>query len=121
MAKYPSISVAAWAYLAGMLVQSDFLLPPLALRGLPGCPAFIASSRPASSHPAAAAGLMGVTAALFTDAADWHFPHAMMGPMLYWILVCSVFGYLTIAWAMKFLPASQVQMQLPSGLASLVL
>lgn len=56
----------------------------------------------------AAASLMGVTAALFTDAADWHFPAAMVWPMVYWILVCSVCGYLVVAWAMKFLPASQV-------------
>lgn len=58
--------------------------------------------------PAAAATCMGLAAAAFTDAADWHFPRAMVLPLVYWIVVCSVMGYYAVTWAMRHLPASQV-------------
>lgn len=51
---------------------------------------------------------MGLTAAVHTDAADWHFPRSMVVPLLYWIVVCSVGGYYAVTWAMRHLPASQV-------------
>lgn len=52
---------------------------------------------------------MGLAAAIFTDAADWRFPHALLGPLIYWILVCSVVGYYVVTWATRILPASQVR------------
>lgn len=55
-----------------------------------------------------AASLMGCAALVFTSHSDWNFPHAMVLPLLYWIFVCSVGGYLVVTWAMKHLPASQV-------------
>lgn len=55
-----------------------------------------------------AASCMGLTAAVHTDAADWHFPRSMVVPLLYWIVVCSVGGYYAVTWAMRHLPASQV-------------
>lgn len=55
-----------------------------------------------------AATCMGLTAAVHTDAADWHFPRSMVVPLLYWIVVCSVAGYYAVTWAMRHLPASQV-------------
>ncbi|GAB4820872.1 hypothetical protein N2152v2_007918 [Parachlorella kessleri] len=55
-----------------------------------------------------AAVCMGLAAAVFTNAADWHFPHALLGPLVYWIVVCSVIGYVVVTWATRHLPASQV-------------
>jgi len=55
-----------------------------------------------------AAALMGSAALSFTTAEDWHFPGALYGPLLYWIIVCSIAGYYVVTWAMKHLPASQV-------------
>lgn len=55
-----------------------------------------------------AASMMGFSALLFTSHADWHFPHALVLPLLYWILICSVGGYFLVTWAMRQLPASQV-------------
>lgn len=51
---------------------------------------------------------MGLAAAAFTTPPDWHFPRAMVAPLIYWILVCSVAGYYAVTWAMRHLPASQV-------------
>jgi drug/metabolite transporter (DMT)-like permease len=56
-----------------------------------------------------AATCMGLAAAAFTTPADWHFPRAMVGPLIYWIIVCSVAGYYAVTWAMRHLPASQVR------------
>lgn len=52
---------------------------------------------------------MALAAAIFTEAADWHFPRSMVLPLIYWILVCSVAGYYAVTWAMRHLPASQVR------------
>lgn len=68
------------------------------------CPAACNPIRPCP----AAASCMGLTAAVHTDAADWHFPQSMVLPLLYWIVVCSVGGYYAVTWAMRHLPASQV-------------
>jgi hypothetical protein len=51
---------------------------------------------------------MGGAALVFTEAPDWHFPAALVAPLAYWVLVCSVAGYLIVTWAMRHLPASQV-------------
>jgi len=51
---------------------------------------------------------MAIAALTYTTAADWHFPHAMILPLIYWVLVCSVAGYYAVTWAMRHLPASQV-------------
>lgn len=51
---------------------------------------------------------MGLAAAAFTTPPDWHFPRAMVAPLIYWIIVCSVAGYYAVTWAMRHLPASQV-------------
>jgi len=55
-----------------------------------------------------AASLMGIAALVFTSHKDWMFPHVLILPLLYWVFVCSVGGYLIVTWAMKHLPASQV-------------
>lgn len=55
-----------------------------------------------------AASLMGFSSLIFTSHTDWHFPHSLFAPLLYWILICSVGGYFLVTWAMKHLPASQV-------------
>uniref|UniRef100_A0A1D2AES2 WAT1-related protein n=1 Tax=Auxenochlorella protothecoides TaxID=3075 RepID=A0A1D2AES2_AUXPR len=55
-----------------------------------------------------AAALMGLAALVSTPAAGWSLPPALLGPLLYWVLVCSVAGYFVVAWAMQTLPASQV-------------
>lgn len=51
---------------------------------------------------------MGLAALTFTDETDWHFPQALVLPLIYWIFVCSVAGYYAVTWAMRHLPASQV-------------
>jgi hypothetical protein len=50
---------------------------------------------------------MGMTAMVFTTEKDWHFPRALVVPLIYWILVCSVGGYFIVTWAIRHLPASQ--------------
>ncbi len=55
-----------------------------------------------------AATLMGTAASIFTTEQDWHFPKALILPLAYWVLVCSVGGYYIVTWAMCHLPASQV-------------
>lgn len=55
-----------------------------------------------------AATLMGMAAMVWTRPTDWVFPKAMVGPLVYWIFVCSVGGYLVVTYAMNHLPASQV-------------
>ncbi len=36
-------------------------------------------------------------------------PETLYGPLLYWIVVCSVAGYYFVTWATQHLPASQVR------------
>ena len=55
-----------------------------------------------------AATMMGTAAAAFTTEPDWHFPRALLLPLAYWVLICSVGGYYVVTWAMCHLPASQV-------------
>lgn len=55
-----------------------------------------------------AALLMGGTAAASAPASAWRLPAALVGPLAYWVLVCSVAGYAAVAWAAARLPASQV-------------
>ncbi|GMH40336.1 hypothetical protein BSKO_08240 [Bryopsis sp. KO-2023] len=57
-----------------------------------------------------AAAEMGLTAYLsnHTHPEGWYLPAAVMGPLVYWIFVCSVGGYYIIAWSMTHLPSSQV-------------
>lgn len=55
-----------------------------------------------------AATFMGCTAVIFTTPADWNFPQALVLPLTYWIIVCSVAGYGVVTWAMSKLPPSQV-------------
>lgn len=57
---------------------------------------------------AVAATLMGVAAMLWTAPTDWVFPKSMLAPLIYWVLICSVGGYLAVTYAMNYLPASQV-------------
>ena len=57
---------------------------------------------------AVAASLMGLAALVWTSPTDWVFPKAMVAPLVYWIFVCSVGGYLVVTAAMNHLPASQV-------------
>ena len=58
---------------------------------------------------------MATAAAVFTEAADWHFPRSMVLPLAYWVLVCSVLGYYSVTWAMRHLPASQVRLCVGGG------
>lgn len=60
---------------------------------------------------------MSLAAAAFTTPADWHFPRAMVAPLIYWIIVCSVAGYYAVTWAMRHLPASQVCARVQSSCA----
>ena len=55
-----------------------------------------------------AAVCMGITAGLFVDRREWHLPSSLMGPLLYWIVICSVLGYYIVTFATQHLPASQV-------------
>ena len=57
---------------------------------------------------AVAAVLMGVAAMLWTVPTDWVFPRSMVAPLVYWVIICSVGGYLAVTYAMNYLPASQV-------------
>lgn len=54
-----------------------------------------------------AAACMGLTAGFFVDRKDWQLPEALLGPLLYWIFVCSVMGYYVVTFATQHLPASQ--------------
>lgn len=55
-----------------------------------------------------AAVCMGVAAVASVDQQDWHLPSIMLGPLAYWVVVCSVIGYYVVTWATQYLPASQV-------------
>lgn len=59
-----------------------------------------------------AAACMGMTAAVFVPPPLWSVPHALLGPLAYWVLVCSVLGYYVVTWATQHLAASQVQLLL---------
>jgi len=61
-----------------------------------------------------AAGCMGVTAGLFVDRKDWALPTALVGPLFYWIFICSVLGYWVVTYSTQHLPASQVTNPRPS-------
>ena len=56
-----------------------------------------------------AAACMGLTAGLFVRRSEWELPRALIGPLIYWIIVCSVVGYYVVTLATQHLPASQVQ------------
>ena len=55
-----------------------------------------------------AAVCMGGAAVTFVDHQDWQMPRIMLGPLVYWVVVCSVIGYYVVTWATQYLPASQV-------------
>ena len=55
-----------------------------------------------------AAVCMGAAAFIFVDRIDWQLPQIMLGPLVYWVVVCSVIGYYVVTWATQYLPASQV-------------
>ena len=55
-----------------------------------------------------AAVCMGIAAASFVEQKDWRLPNIMLGPLAYWVVVCSVIGYYVVTWATQYLPASQV-------------
>lgn len=55
-----------------------------------------------------AAFLMAIAAAAFTTELDWQIPQLLWAPLIYWIFVCSIAGYVLVTWAMRHLPASQV-------------
>ena len=55
-----------------------------------------------------AAVCMGGAAFTFVDHQDWQMPQVMLGPLVYWVVVCSVIGYYVVTWATQYLPASQV-------------
>ena len=56
-----------------------------------------------------AAVAMGGTALLFVARRDWEVPRQLLGPLAYWIFVCSVVGYYVVTWATQHLPASQAR------------
>lgn len=131
--RYPAICVAAWAYLVGALRGSSWVCDLWVQLGcgvvctcclcrcrsacyLPPCCCLTRQALPCPTMPLCpcpslppAATCMGLAAAAFTTPADWHFPRAMVAPLIYWIVVCSVAGYYAVTWAMRHLPASQVQ------------
>lgn len=57
-----------------------------------------------------AAVMMGITAMFYNRhyQEHWNLPSEAVGPLIYWILVCSVGGYCSITWAAKYLPSTQV-------------
>ena len=55
-----------------------------------------------------AAVCMGAAAAAVVDQKDWWLPSIMLGPLAYWVVVCSVIGYYVVTWATQYLPPSQV-------------
>ena len=54
-----------------------------------------------------AAAFMGVTAAAFVPIPLWTVPRALLGPLAYWVIICSVIGYYIVTWATQHLAASQ--------------
>ena len=62
-----------------------------------------------------AAIAMGTTAVLFVEPPGWELPAALMGPLAYWILICSVLGYYIVTWATQHLPASQARPAVITG------
>lgn len=54
------------------------------------------------------AALMALAAAASSPPDAWLLPGPLLGPLAFWVLVCSVGGYAATAWAMQALPASQV-------------
>ena len=63
---------------------------------------------------------MGFTALLFVERSGWEVPRQLLGPLVYWIFVCSVLGYYVVTWATQHLPASQVRFCLMLRLPHLV-
>ena len=61
-----------------------------------------------------AAVCMGVAAAAFVEQKDWQLPSIMLGPLAYWVVVCSVIGYYVVTWATQYLPASQASQHVAS-------
>lgn len=59
-----------------------------------------------------AAVCMGAAAAAFVEQKDWQLPSIMLGPLAYWVVVCSVIGYYVVTWATQYLPASQARLLL---------
>ena len=59
-----------------------------------------------------AAVCMGAAAAAFVEQKDWQLPSIMLGPLAYWVVVCSVIGYYVVTWATQYLPASQARILL---------
>ena len=55
-----------------------------------------------------AAALMGVAAVMVVPLPRWPLPAPLLGPLAYWVVICSVLGYYVVAWGMQTLPASQV-------------
>lgn len=55
-----------------------------------------------------AALCMGTTAAVTVERTGWEIPSELVGPLVYWVFVCSVIGYYIVTWATQHLPASQV-------------
>ncbi|KAK9846139.1 hypothetical protein WJX84_009980, partial [Apatococcus fuscideae] len=55
-----------------------------------------------------AALCMGATAGVFVERTGWEIPTELVGPLVYWVFVCSVVGYYVVTWATQHLPASQV-------------
>ena len=52
---------------------------------------------------------MGLTALLFVERSGWEVPRQLLGPLVYWIFICSVAGYYVVTWATQHLPASQAR------------
>jgi len=61
-----------------------------------------------------AALCMGITAVWYNMVygLNWILPADAYGPLVYWIVICSVCGYNAIAWSMTHLPATQVSSNL---------
>lgn len=59
-----------------------------------------------------AASIMGITAVFYNQffQLEWYLPQDAFGPLMYWILICSVCGYYIIAWAIANLPSTQVKL-----------
>jgi drug/metabolite transporter (DMT)-like permease len=68
-----------------------------------------------------AAVAMGATALLFVERSGWEVPQQLLGPLAYWIFICSVIGYYVVTWATQHLPASQVLQTVMSMLCVYVL
>ncbi|GAB4820825.1 hypothetical protein N2152v2_007871 [Parachlorella kessleri] len=52
---------------------------------------------------------VGAVAAVTTSATDWvGFPIVLIGPLVYWVLLCSVGAYFLVTWATRHLPPSEV-------------